>query len=112
MQNASLKEFLLIGIYSRKGRYKDAQMDQLKLVDKKSGKIFQTLDFSSIPTQVGNVITNIFLNVEVGDYDKDGCPDILIWNRIGKMGEPLYAYYNPQKRFFEFRLSDDERNLK
>lgn len=101
IQDTSLKNYLLVGVYSKMLRYYDAEMDQIKLIDKKTGNVFQIIDLSSVDTPSGVVIENIFKNVEIIDHNKDGYDDIAIWNNAGKWKSHIYIYYNPLLKKFE-----------
>lgn len=108
IQDTSLKNYLLVGVYSKMDRYYDAEMDQLKLIDKKTGKPFQIIDLTSIEDPSGVQIENIFKNVEISDHNKDGYNDVAIWNKSGKYGSRLYAYYNQTLKKYQLDPNPEE----
>lgn len=92
-QDTSLPKYLLRGIYSIR-KYEDARMDRLELVDKKTNEIYQAIDVSMVDFPVGNLVTNIFRNVELRKnlHSDDG--DLIIWCRAGKHGGYVTAVYD------------------
>ncbi len=105
LMDTSLKDAYLVGIYSREvsGSNNSAKMDKLKVIDKKTGKLAQEIDLSDLDFECGNVFTILFKNVQLRDYNKDGYPDLLIWQKAGKMGSAFYALYDPKKKKFIVR---------
>lgn len=95
LQSASLKNKYLVGVYSKTALESRAHMDKLKIIDKATNIVFQEIDFSKVETATGNVWTIIYGNTMVEDSNKDGYPDITVWNNIGKMGGYLYITGNP-----------------
>lgn len=101
LMSASTPNYYLLATYEKNESPYSAQMQKLKIFNKSTNKLFQEIDFTSIPTQTGNVISVIFNNVQIVDYNKDGYDDILIWNKYEKMGSAMYAVFNPAKQKFD-----------
>lgn len=95
LQSNSLKDFYFVGIYSKKGMNLDAQMTGLRIINKKTNKLLQTLGFEEVETPTGNVMTIIYDNVTTNETN-----DFIISNDIGRMGGYLLVAYNPKKNLF------------
>lgn len=94
LQDTSLNKYLLRGIYSIR-QYQDARMDRLELVDKETNKIFQVIDLSVIDFPAGNLVTNIFKNVEIQkNINSADYGNLIIWCRAGKRGGYVTATYD------------------
>ncbi|SIT32295.1 hypothetical protein SAMN05421788_11179 [Filimonas lacunae] len=90
LQSANFKDNYMVGVYSKAASEDRVQMDQLKILNKKTNAIVQVIDFSKVETTTGNVITIIYNNVEISDDNKD----LQIWNSAGRMGSILHAHFN------------------
>jgi hypothetical protein len=95
LQTTSTVDKYFVGIYSKSKDDSRAKMISLKIIEKKTNKIFQLLDFSNSPA-MGNIWTVIYGNVRL-DENKG----FYIWADIGRMGEELYFKYNKEKNIFE-----------
>jgi hypothetical protein len=98
LQAASLAEFYFVGVYSKKRNHDQAQMDRLKIINKKDNIVFQIIDFSKIETLTGNVKTIIFDNVEIAENKKK---EFIVWNDIGRMGGYLTIEFNSKTNKFK-----------
>ncbi|MBS7256310.1 hypothetical protein [Flavobacterium branchiicola] len=98
LQAASFTEFYFIGEYSKKENYDKAQMDRLKIINKKDNTVFQIIDFSKIKTLTGNIMTIIFDNVEIIDTKKK---QFIVWNDVGRMGGYLTITFNSKTKKFK-----------
>lgn len=97
LQGNSLPEYYFIGVYSRPNNESRAQMDRLKIVQKKDNAVFQVIDFSKVETTTGNVMTIIYDNVEVVNKKTK---KLHVWNNIGRVGGYLTLTYDiKQGRF-------------
>ena len=100
LQANSLTGFYFIGEYSKIVGESRAQMDKLRIIRKKDNITFQTIDFSKIETQTGNVMTIIFDNVEVINAKTK---ELNVTNNIGRMGGFLTIYFDSKTQ--KFRLN-------
>ncbi len=102
LMDTSLPNAYLIGDYSLdpSSGSDRASMRNLKIINKQTNRLIQQLDFSGLDFECGNVITILFKNVKLMDYNKDGYPDLEIWKDRGKMGSAFYALYDPKKKQF------------
>jgi hypothetical protein len=98
LQANSLTDFYFVGDYSKKDGEDRAQMNNLKIIRKKDNVVFQTIDFSTIETFTGNVMTRIFDNVEIADPIKK---EITVSNDIGRMGGYLIITFNSKSQKFK-----------
>jgi hypothetical protein len=98
LQAGSLEGFYFIGVYSKKRNHDTAQMDRLKIINKKDNAVFQTIDFSKIETLTGNIRTIIFDNVEITDSKKK---ELIVWNDIGRMGGYLTIQFDSKTNKFK-----------
>lgn len=94
MQFNSLKDFYFVGVYSKFRESEDAHMDELKIINKKTNKLHQTLNFEAIESSTGNITTIIYDNVIT-----DKTNDFMIYNDLGTIAYVLVAY-NPEKNMF------------
>lgn len=96
LQYHSLKDFYFVGSYTKYRESEDAHMRELKIINKKTNKLLQTLNFDKIESSTGNIMTIIYDNVTT--YDKN---DFIISNDIGRVGGYVLVNYNREKnRFF------------
>ncbi|WP_162799950.1 hypothetical protein [Pedobacter jeongneungensis] len=98
LQYQSLKDFYLIGSYSKTKGIDQAQMKLLKIMSKKDNSLYQTIDLSNVSYQTGNLMTIIFDNVLVVDFDKN---NLGLSRQLGKNQDPLNIFYNVRTRKFE-----------
>lgn len=98
LQANSLPDFYFVGDYSKINGEDRAQMDKLKIINKKDNAVFQTIDFLKINTQTGNVMTRIFDNVEVINKNTK---ELNVSNNIGKMGGYLIITFDSKTRKFK-----------
>lgn len=96
--DTSLKHQYMLAEYAKDKRTGDATIKALKIIDKKNNKLYQEISFSNLPYRVGAVMTPIFQNITVGDFNKDGHEDIRVWANVGRVGSELFIYYDPQSR--------------
>jgi len=94
LQNQSLKDYYFVGVY-KKNSQSDAFMHELKIINKKTNQIFQTLNFDAIETPTGNLMTIIFDNVTT-----DKTNDFMVSNSYGRVGGYLIVNYNSAKNRF------------
>jgi len=94
LQNQSLKDYYFVGVY-KKNNQSDAFMHELKIINKKTNQIFQTLNFDAIETPTGNLMTIIYDNVTT---DKNN--DLIVSNSYGRVGGYLSVTYNSAKKRF------------
>lgn len=97
LQANSLRDFYLVGIYSKTAGEGSAHMDKLQIIKKKDNILFQTIDFSTVESKTGNVATIIYDNVEVEDL---GAKKLSVWNDIGRMGGYLTITFSPKTQKF------------
>ncbi len=102
LQTNSLSDFYFVGNYSKLEEDRRAQMNSLKIIQKRDNKIFQTIDFSEIESQTGNVKTIIYDNVEVVNTKTR---KIIIWNNIGRVGGYMIVTYD--KKTNKFNLNPE-----
>lgn len=95
LQFPSLKDYYFIGVYAKKSNATEAHMRELKIINKATNKIFQTLNFEDIETPTGNVMTIIYDNITTGKGN-----DFLISNQIGRVGGYLNVNFNIKNKQF------------
>lgn len=95
LQSNSLKDFYFVGIYSKQSESQDAYMNALRIFNKKTNQLLQTLGFEEVETPTGNVMTIIYDSVTTDETN-----DFIISNDIGRMGGYLLVAYNPKKNLF------------
>ncbi|MCC9074286.1 hypothetical protein LNQ49_22085 [Flavobacterium sp. F-65] len=98
LQSNSLTDYYFVGIYSKKPEVDRAQMDKLKIIRKSNNSVFQTLNFSKIETQTGNVMTVIYDNVENVNLKTK---TLIISNNIGRVGGYLTVEYDSKTNSFK-----------
>ncbi len=98
LQANSLKDYYFVGLYSKKTDQDKAQMDRLNIISKKDNSVFQSIDFSIVETQTGNLSTIIFDNVEIDDSKERG---FTVLNDIGRGGGYLMVSFNPKTNNFK-----------
>jgi len=97
LQTNSLPDFYFVGDYSKIAGADRAQMNKLNIIRKKDNSIYQTIDFSKINSQTGNVMTIIFSNVEILDENKQR---LKVTNNIGRVGGFLTIVFNSKTKRF------------
>jgi len=95
LQYQTLKDYYFVGIYKKDSQSKDAVMEDLKIISKKTNQIFQTLNFDAVETPTGNLMTIIFDNVSANKNN-----DFIIFNSYGRVGGYLLVDYNSSKNRF------------
>lgn len=95
LQSNSLKDFYFVGIYSKQNESQDTYMNGLRIFNKKTNQLLQTLGFEEVETPTGNVMTIIYDNVTTDETN-----DFIISNDIGRIGGYLLVAYNPKKNLF------------
>jgi len=102
LQFQSLKDFYLVSSYSKVKGIDKAQLAKLKILRKKDNSVYQTIDLSNMEYQAGNLMTIIFDNVSVLNFNKK----ILgVSRQLGKNQDPLCIFYNVQTRIFNLEKS-------
>jgi len=95
LQYQTLKDYYFVGIYKKGSKSEDAVMKDLKIINKKTNQTLQTLNFDSIETPTGNLMTIIFDNVSA-----DITNDFIIFNSYTSVGGYLMVKYNSAKKRF------------
>jgi len=98
LQVESLNNLYFIGDYSVSDKGFKAQMNRLKIIQKRDNIVFQTIDFSKIETQTGSVMTIIFDNVHVIDAKTK---KLTVTNDVGRVGGYLTIFFNSKTQRFE-----------
>ncbi len=70
-------------------------MTALRIINKKTNTIFQTLNFENIDTPTGNIMTIIYDNVTLSNGN-----NFYVSNQIGRVGGYLNVSYNADKKRF------------
>lgn len=95
LQSASLSDYYFVGLYAKKSTGEDANMTALKIINKKTNTIFQTLKFDNIETPTGNIMTIIYDNVTPGKGN-----NFSVSNQIGRVGGYLNVTYHVKQKQF------------
>ncbi|WP_156166813.1 hypothetical protein [Pedobacter sp. BMA] len=95
LQLASLNDYYFVGLYAKKSAGEDANMTALRIINKKTNTIFQTLNFENIDTPTGNIMTIIYDNVPLSNGN-----NFYVSNQIGRVGGYLNVSYNAVKKRF------------
>lgn len=98
LQSNSLKDYYFIGIYSKISGADHTKMNKLTIRKKTDSSIFQTLDFSKVESETGNVMTIIYDNVEITNSKTN---EFTISNREGRIGSYLIVKYSKKNKRFK-----------
>jgi hypothetical protein len=98
LQAISLTDFYFVGEYLKVVGVDRAEMNKLKIIRKKDNVIFQTIDFSKVKSQTGNVMTIIFDNVAIIDVKT---MEFNVSNNIGRIGGFLTVHFNAKTQKFK-----------
>ena len=96
-QTSSLQHYYFVGVYKKVAGADRAEMEQLKIIHKRSNRLFQTINFKSVLSQTGNVSTIIFDNVTVTDSKNRS---FIVSNNVGRAGGYMQVRFDLKKNKF------------
>jgi hypothetical protein len=100
LQKMTLKDYYFVGVYMlEEDSYPSSRMSSLKIINKKTDKLFQEIDFTSYDVPVGNIMTIIFDHIEYVDL-KNKMTKFQLWNGMGRMGGLFTFYWDSKSRKF------------
>ncbi len=105
LQLYALKDYYFMGVYSKGENEMRARMERIKIMNKKDDTLFQIMDFNDLDLSVGNIVTIIYQNITVNDFNNS---QVYIWCDVGKMGGWFELKFDKQKNKF---ISDFELKI-
>lgn len=97
LQTNSLKDFYFVCSYFNKINISSAQIDTIRIINKKTNKIFQEISLSDYEQSFGNLMTIIYDNIDNVDSINNS---FLLWGDIGRMGGYIEIKYNEKLNKF------------
>jgi len=98
VQKVSFKKYYFVAVYELDKKMPTMTfMSSLKIIDKRTNKLFQEIKFTDDSKEVGNIMTSIFDNIEGIEEEKK---IFYLANNIGRMGDTFIFYWDKKKKKF------------